>query len=188
MKKRIISRPKFKKGDEVYVVANPEKKGIIHDEPMILPESILYSVFFSFAEKSTYKESQLNTVQNQQTSGVISQIIDNNMDSAPKFIQALTLAKLNNPLTDNLYTFLASRTEFNAFQFKPVLKFLNSPFQRILIADEVGVGKTIEAGIIYTELKARKELETVLIVCPNALMPKWQSEMRYINYSPFMHE
>ena len=178
MEKISNNQPKFKKGDEVYVVANPGKKGIVHDKPMILPESILYSVFFSFAEKSTYKESQLNTVQNQQTSGVINQIIDNNMESAPKFIQALTLAKLNNPLTDNLYTFLASRTEFNAFQFKPVLKFLNSPFQRILIADEVGVGKTIEAGIIYTELKARKELETVLIVCPNALMPKWQSEMR----------
>lgn len=178
MTERTNMQPKFKKGDEVYVVANPEKKGIIYDEPMVLPESIFYSVFFSFNEKPTYKESQLTIVQNQQTNDIVNQIVNNNIETAPKFIQTLTLAKLNNPLTDNLYAFLSSRTEFNAFQFKPVLKFLNSPFQRILIADEVGVGKTIEAGIIYTELKARKELESVLIVCPNALMPKWQSEMR----------
>ncbi len=47
-----------------------------------------------------------------------------------------------------VYTFYASRTEFQVHQFKPVLKFLASQDQRLLLADEVGLGKTIEAAIV----------------------------------------
>jgi len=86
---------------------------------------------------------------------------------------------LEKPLSDNLYTFYASRTEFQVHQFKPVLKFLNSYKQRLLLADEVGLGKTIEAGIIITEISARLgELSRVLIVCPSMLTQKWEKEMR----------
>jgi ATP-dependent helicase HepA len=49
---------------------------------------------------------------------------------------------------------------------------------RLLIADEVGVGKTIEAGLILKELQARQRLENVLIVCPKTLVTKWRAEMR----------
>ena len=45
-----------------------------------------------------------------------------------------------------------------------------------MIADEVGLGKTIEAGLILTELEARKPLERVLIVCPSRLRDKWREE------------
>ena len=64
------------------------------------------------------------------------------------------------------------------YQFKPVLKFLGSPDQRLLIADEVGLGKTIEAGIIMNELQARTGLGRVLVLAPAALCPKWRDEMR----------
>jgi superfamily II DNA or RNA helicase len=57
------------------------------------------------------------------------------------------------------------------------VKFLDSGNQRLLIADEVGLGKTIEAGLIYHELNARHELDRVLVVCPSALCPKWREEM-----------
>ena len=78
-----------------------------------------------------------------------------------------------------LYTFYASRTEFQVHQFKPVLKLLNTFKQRLLLADEVGLGKTIEAGIIITELSARLgELSRVLIVCPSMLLSKWEREMQ----------
>ena len=48
---------------------------------------------------------------------------------------------------------------------------------RLLIADEVGVGKTIEAGLILREMQSRQEVGNVLIVCPQALVSKWRAEM-----------
>jgi len=49
-----------------------------------------------------------------------------------------------------------------------------------LIADSVGVGKTIEAGLILKELQARRELQSVLIICPRPLVAekKWLTEMK----------
>lgn len=66
-----------------------------------------------------------------------------------------------------------------------MLKFLNSPNHRLLVADEVGLGKTIEAGHIMLELKARKELKNVLIVCPKSLQEKWKSELYEKIWSDF---
>jgi SNF2 family DNA or RNA helicase len=94
------------------------------------------------------------------------------------FLRDLLLTKLKCPLVDNLYSYGASRTFFLPYQFKPVLKFLRNPEQRILIADEVGLGKTIEAALIYLELKARTDLSRVLILCPSRLKSKWKDEMR----------
>ena len=50
----------------------------------------------------------------------------------------------------------------------------------MLIADGVGVGKTIEAGLILRELQARREINSVLIICPNPLVveKKWLNEMK----------
>ncbi|MFF5390887.1 DEAD/DEAH box helicase [Streptomyces sp. NPDC013012] len=100
----------------------------------------------------------------------------------------LTLAKLSTPLTDTVYSFQSSRTVFRPYQFRPVLKLMNSDRQRLLIADEVGLGKTIEAGLIWNELEQRTHLTKRaarrvgahfrgLVVCPAALVQKWQDEM-----------
>ena len=92
---------------------------------------------------------------------------------------ALTIAwtKLRHPLTEVLYSFQASRTLFRPYQFKPVLKMIEGDEHRLLIADEVGLGKTIEAGLIWSELEGRSPLDRVLILCPAALTVKWQTEM-----------
>ncbi|MEF9906847.1 helicase-related protein [Streptomyces sp. P9-A2] len=102
---------------------------------------------------------------------------------------ALTLAKLSTPLTDVVYSYQSSRTIFRPYQFRPVLKLMSSDRQRLLIADEVGLGKTIEAGLIWNELEQRTHLRRPsgrrggthfrgLVVCPAALVTKWQNEMR----------
>ena len=49
---------------------------------------------------------------------------------------------------------------------------------RFLLADEVGLGKTIEAGLIIRELKLRGLVRRVLVVAPKGLTPQWQAEMR----------
>ena len=97
-----------------------------------------------------------------------------------EFRRDLLLAKLRLRLSDTLYTYRASCTLFEPYQFRPVLRFLASQQQRQLIADEVGLGKTIEAAMIYLELKARlgSELKRVLVVCPSRLRAKWQDELR----------
>ena len=75
-------------------------------------------------------------------------------------------------LADMIYSMGATNTEFHAYQFKPVLKLLNSPSRGLLIADEVGLGKTIEAGLIWTELVARFDSRRLLVICPKALVQK----------------
>lgn len=96
-----------------------------------------------------------------------------------EFLRDLLIFKMKRPLSDTLYSYLMSRTNFEAYQFKPAIKFLGNPYSKIIIADEVGLGKTIEACIIYLELKARMrgDLPRVLVVCPSGLRAKWQSEL-----------
>lgn len=91
----------------------------------------------------------------------------------------LTFRRIEHPVTDQLFSYKASRTDLYYHQFIPVKKILESPDQRLLIADEVGTGKTIEAGLIWAELESRSPqgLENVWIVCPKALVKKWRLEM-----------
>jgi ATP-dependent helicase HepA len=79
-----------------------------------------------------------------------------------------------------VYSLNAARIEYLSYQFRPVLKFIRSERPRLLIADGVGVGKTIEAGLILKELQARSDVKRVLIICTKPLVVerKWESEMR----------
>lgn len=96
---------------------------------------------------------------------------------AGRFGATLTRAKLQGKFANTLFSFRATRTTFRPYQFKPVLKLLQTGKARLLIADEVGLGKTIEAGLIWTELEARQEADRVLVVCPSSLLGKWKEEM-----------
>ncbi|MDT0169737.1 helicase-related protein [Pseudarthrobacter sp. BRE9] len=96
---------------------------------------------------------------------------------AARFSATLTRAKLKGKFSNTLFSFRATRTTFRPYQFKPVLKLLQTGKAHLLIADEVGLGKTIEAGLIWTELEARHEANSVLIVCPSSLVGKWKEEM-----------
>jgi len=99
--------------------------------------------------------------------------------SPDQFRVALTRRRLEHPLTEQLLSYRASKTQLYYHQFLPVKKMLESPDQRLLIADEVGTGKTIEAGLIWAELEARAihGLENIWVICPKALVGKWQEEM-----------
>ncbi len=98
--------------------------------------------------------------------------------SPDELLRALTASRLEHPLTNQLLSYRASRTKMFPHQFIPVRKLVQSPGQRLLIADEVGTGKTIEAGLIWAELEARAAggLSNVLVVCPKALVEKWKQE------------
>jgi SNF2 family DNA or RNA helicase len=91
---------------------------------------------------------------------------------------SLTFQRLNGRLANLIYSMESTNTDFYPYQFKPVLNFLNSPSGGLLIADEVGLGKTIEAGLIWTEIRSRYEAKRLLIVCPAMLREKWRDEMQ----------
>lgn len=91
---------------------------------------------------------------------------------------AITNYRLNGKLANLIYSLNTTNTQFLSYQFKPVLQFLDSPSNSILIADEVGLGKTIEAGLIWTELKARQDAKRLLVLCPAMLRHKWKQELK----------
>lgn len=93
-----------------------------------------------------------------------------------EYLKGNTAFKIRSSNNSTISSLKASRTLFRPYQFKPLLKFLNSDDHRLLIADEVGLGKTIEAGHIMLELKARGELHNVLVICPMSLKRKWATE------------
>ncbi|WP_460038736.1 helicase-related protein [Thermaerobacter litoralis] len=63
------------------------------------------------------------------------------------------------------------------YQIVPLLMALRMNPVRLLIADDVGVGKTIEAGLIAKELLARGEAQRLLVLCPPVLCEQWQREL-----------
>jgi superfamily II DNA or RNA helicase len=89
----------------------------------------------------------------------------------------LTYIRLSGRLANVIYSMQTTHTDFYPYQYKPVLKILESPTNGILIADEVGLGKTIEAGLIWTELRSRIDARRLLILCPAMLQEKWYLEL-----------
>lgn len=65
-----------------------------------------------------------------------------------------------------------------AYQLEPLRRALGTPRTNLLLADDVGLGKTIEAGLVIQELFLRHRARTAVIVCPPSLSLKWQDEMR----------
>ena len=63
-------------------------------------------------------------------------------------------------------------------QLEPLGRALRSPRTNLLIADDVGLGKTIEAGLVVQELLLRHRTRTALVVCPASLQLQWRDEMR----------
>lgn len=90
----------------------------------------------------------------------------------------MTFEKLSGSFSNIMYSMQTAEIQFFAHQFVPVLKFVNSPLSRLLIADEVGLGKTIEAGLIWTECRARFQARRLLVICPPSLVPKWIRELQ----------
>jgi superfamily II DNA or RNA helicase len=130
-----------------------------------------YRVFQANA-KATYYESQL------QAPPVSA---DTQRTLTAEALRAhLTALHLLSPSTASLFSLRSGRVQFVPYQYRPVLKLIRADRPRLLIADEVGVGKTIEAGLIIKELRARMDLASVLIICPKALVAerKWFVEMK----------
>ena len=168
----------FKVGDVVALRADKSVKIPVLEVITGGPE-VRYSVFQD-GSSATYYESQLQAI--------AADIVERKSISIDEFRARLTALHLLSPSTANLFSLRSGRVNFVPYQYRPVIKLIRSDRPRLLIADEVGVGKTIEAGLILKELRARMDISSVLVICPKALVAerKWQSEMKRFDES-FTH-
>lgn len=117
-------------------------------------------------------------------------IDDEYLSYSAKDINSLFTARLLlNPNINSLYSLNSAKIDYIPYQFRPVLKIIKSDSPRILIADGVGVGKTIEAGLILKELESRFDIKSVLVICPRPLITekKWQGELKEKFGERFIH-
>ena len=159
----------IKEKDRVFLTGDPDTKGMVFSVADVAGTK-RYEVFVD-GEIKTFYDGQIQKI-----------------DSAPSYswvdintLQSnLTAYEINNPSAGNLYSLNAARIDFVPYQFRPALKLIKSDEPKILIADSVGVGKTIEAGLIIKELEARNEPDNILIICPKPLVAerKWELEMK----------
>jgi ATP-dependent helicase HepA len=160
--------PEFAPGQIVFLKADPSTRGAVVAVLTGTPENRI-NVFVD-GNVHTFYPSQLQLeVQD-----------DSRVFSCDDFHAYLTALQIRYPGLSTLYSLNAARVDFIPYQYRPVLKFIKADLPRLLIADSVGVGKTIEAGLILRELQARSDVESVLIICPRPLVveQKWQREMK----------
>ena len=120
-------------------------------------------------------ESQIEIIQ--ENNGPVEDIRAGKFSGPDTLRTSLIHIRLSGRLADMIYSMESTNTDFHAYQFKPVLKIINSPSGGLLIADEVGLGKTIEAGLVWTELRARLDAKNLLVICPLSLTRKWKAEL-----------
>jgi len=160
----------FELGDLVFIKAKPNLHGAVISIFPGQPEN-RFGVFVENKKQSFYA-SQIQAI-NQQDD-------DSKFVSSEQFHAHLTALQIQHPALSTLYSLNTARVDFIPYQFRPVLKFIRSDRPRLLIADGVGVGKTIEAGLILREQQARRDIRSVLIICPRPLVTeqKWEKEMK----------
>lgn len=153
----------------VYLVSDPNKKGMVFSVNKI-DGNIKYEVFINDSIQIFYSgqimPADVLPVQSIAELGLLK--------------SNLTAYQLKYPASTSLYSLNAARIDFVPYQFRPALKMIRSDVPRLMIADSVGVGKTIEAGLILKEMQARNDVGNVLIICPKPLVAerKWELEMK----------
>ena len=80
-------------------------------------------------------------------------------------------------MSNYIHAYLNTPITFNPYQYKPLMELRQHPYQNLLISDEVGLGKTIEAGIIIDDLLKANPEARILVICPAFLREKWAMEL-----------
>jgi superfamily II DNA or RNA helicase len=93
------------------------------------------------------------------------------------FLDAVRWGTVASADTRTLQAPFRSGAVIEEYQLEPVARALAMPRVNLLIADDVGLGKTIEAGMVVQEMLLRHRARRVLVVCPASLTLKWREEM-----------
>lgn len=94
------------------------------------------------------------------------------------FLDAVTWGAATNADRGYLQAPFRSGVSIEDYQLDPLVRAIDMARTNLLIADDVGLGKTIEAGLVVQEMLLRHRARTVLILCPASLQEKWRAEMQ----------
>lgn len=162
-------------GDKVRHKANPGRIGAWTGRKREANGAIHLEIDFGPNDRSFIRLSQLEKIPEHET---VLDLFRHRKFGGPEDLSKIIITeKLSGDLTNIFYSMEVGNTEFLPHQFKPVMKFIESQQGRILIADEVGLGKTIEAIYIWKELQAREGARRFLVICPSMLREKWKRDL-----------
>jgi hypothetical protein len=168
----------FRPGDWVFDRNNPAQRGQYTGDWRRAGPHVLVQLRYPDGSYSYRPLAVLQAVTETGGNSLSERLKDGRFGKARDLQRLVTYEKLQGSLHEVIYSMEAAQIDFYPYQFKPVLKFINSPTERLLIADEVGLGKTIESTLIWVELQARREARRLLVVCPKILAQKWRDELR----------
>ncbi|CAN7180160.1 DISARM system SNF2-like helicase DrmD [Caballeronia sp. LjRoot31] len=94
------------------------------------------------------------------------------------FLNAVRWGAVSQGDTRTLQAPFRSGVEIEDYQLDPLARAIQMPRVNLLIADDVGLGKTIESGLVIQEMLLRHRARTVLIVCPSSIQIQWRDQMR----------
>lgn len=94
------------------------------------------------------------------------------------FLDAVRWGAATNADRGYLQAPFRSGVSIEDFQLDPLVRAIDMARTNLLIADDVGLGKTIEAGLVVQEMLLRHRARTVLVLCPASLQEKWRVEMQ----------
>jgi len=99
-------------------------------------------------------------------------------DRLDAFLDAVRWGAISSADIGHLQAPFRSGIVIEDYQLDPVARAIRMPRANLLVADDVGLGKTIEAGLVAQELILRHRVRTILVVCPSALQIQWREQMR----------
>lgn len=152
-------------GDVIFDTNNNERVQIL--DRFEVWGFVSYKVF-NPSEDKVYKlsEEQISASPNEQITDI-------------NYLRYITLlSKIKNEIASGILSNLSSGIIPLPHQLHVLNRVVSSNNIRYILADEVGLGKTIEAGLIIKELKTRGLIKRVLIVCPKGLVTQWGLEMK----------
>ncbi len=163
-------------GQLVRHIDNPAKIGTVTDKTRPRTSGTQYGIKWDSGLAWHYEDELVTT--DEISDDPLELIREGRYGRVDDLCQLLTHIHLTGRLSNVVYAMGLTQTDFYPHQYKPLLTLLDSPANGLLIADEVGLGKTIEAGLIWTELRARyDDMRRLLVVCPAMLREKWRFEL-----------
>lgn len=98
-------------------------------------------------------------------------------DRLEAFLDAVRWGAATNADRGYLQAPFRSGVSIEDYQLDPLVRAIDMARTNLLIADDVGLGKTIEAGLVVQEMLLRHRARTILVLCPSSLQEKWRTEM-----------